>query len=238
MKTTNKRQYESLKSVLGLCEEQKEPIEAMPLGKPFMDALRQSVSKSGDALKGLSDGRNAGHEASAARYERATIVRQQAEDLIRTARVLGAPSGTAIDLPPLRIASHQQLIADARSVLEKVAPLADVFKAHKIQAYDDLPKQIALLDSGVGATKTARRQRAGARASLKDALGSGADAAAGLKPLFFAVVSGDPDKISQWENARRIGPSRTRKSNPPAAASAATPSLPAAPVTPAVEKAS
>ena len=228
MKTTNKRQYESLKSVLVLCEQHKEPIEAMPLGKPFMDTLRQSVSKSGDAFKGLSDGRNDGHQATADRYESATIVRQEAEDLIRTARVLGAPSGMAIDLPPLRIASHQQLIADARSVFEKVAPLADVFKAHKIQSYDDLPKQIAALDGGVNATKTARRLRAGARAALKDALGAGADAAAGLKALFLVVASGDPDMISQWENARRIGPSRTRKSDAPAAASAASEAAPAA----------
>jgi hypothetical protein len=235
MQTTNKRQYESLKSVLGLCEEHKEPIEAKPLGKPFMDSLRQSVSKSADAFKGVSDGRNAGHQASAARYARATIVRQQADDLIRTARVLGAPSGTAIDLPPLRNASHQQLIADARSVLEKVAPLADVFKAHGIRSYDDLPAQIASLDGSVDATKAARKQRAGARAALKDALGAGADAAAGLKPLFFAVVSGDPSKIGQWENARRIGPSRARKSGAPAAPAA--PSEPAA-VKPAVEKAS
>ncbi|HYM25085.1 MAG TPA: hypothetical protein VEU08_17835 [Vicinamibacterales bacterium] len=232
MKTTNKRQYESLKSVLGLCEEHKEPIEAMPLGKPFMDALRQSVSKSGDALKSLSDGRNAGHQASAARHASATIVRQQAEDLIRTARVLGAPSGTAIDLPPMRNASHQQLIADARSVLEQVAPLAGVFKAHKIQSYDDLPKQIALLDGGVDATKAARTQRAGARAALKDALGAGADAAAGLQPLFFAVASGDLDAISQWKDARRIGPSRAGKSAAPAA-----PPEPA-PAAPPVEKAS
>jgi len=160
MKATNKRQYESLKSVLALCEQHQERIEAMPLGKPFMDGLRQAVGKSGDSFKGLSDGRNAGHQASAARYESATIVRQQAEDLIRTARVLGAPSGTALDLPPLRNASHQQLIADARSVLDKVAPLAGVFKAHQIQAYDDLPKQIARLDGGVDATKAARKQRA------------------------------------------------------------------------------
>jgi hypothetical protein len=232
MNTTNKRQFESLKSVLALCEEHKEPIEAMPLGPPFMGTLRQSVSKSADALKGLSDGRNAGHQVSAARYDSATIVRQQAEDLIRTARVLGAPAGTAIDLPPLRMASHQQLIADARSVLEKVAPLAGVFKAHKIQSYDDLPKQIALLDGGVDATKAARTQRAGARAALKDALASGSDAAAGLKPLFFAVVSGDPDKISQWENARRIGPSRARKSKVPA------PAAVPAPAEAAVQKAS
>jgi len=230
--------------VLGLCEQHKEPIEAMPLGKRFMDALRQSVIKSGDSFKGLSDGRNAGFQASAARYDCATIVRQQAEDLIRTARVLGAPSGTVIDLPPLRMASHQQLIADARSVLEKVAPLADVFKAHKIRSYDELPAQIAMLDGGVDATKTARKQRAGARAALKDALGAGADAVAGLKPLFFAVVSGDPDKISQWENARRIGPSRARKSGAPAAASEPAPatSLPrqsaGGATTGAVEKAS
>ena len=235
MTTTNKRQYESLKSLLVLCEQHQEPIEAMPLGKPFMDALRQAVGKSGDSFKSLSDGRNAGHAATAARYESATIVRRQAEDLIRTARVLGAPSGTAIDLPPLRIASHQQLIADARSVLEKVAPLAGVFKAHKIQSYDDLPKRIAALDDGVNATKAARRQRAGSRAALKDALGAGADAAAGLKPLFFAVAAGDPDMISQWENARRIGPSRAGKSAAPAAAAA--PSGPA-PATPAAEKAS
>ncbi|HLJ56870.1 MAG TPA: hypothetical protein VKT77_17655 [Chthonomonadaceae bacterium] len=232
MLTTNKRQYEALKSVLVLCEQHKEPIEGVPLGKPFLDTLRQSVSKSADSLKGLSDGRNAGHEASAARRESAAIVRRQAEDLMRTARVLGAPSGTAIDLPPLRDGSHQQLIADARSVLERVAPLADVFRAHRIQSYDDLPKQIALLDGAVDATATARKQRAGARAALKDALSEGADAAAGLKPLFFAVVSGDPDQISQWKNARRIGPSRAGKSGAPAAAPAP------APATPAAEKAS
>ena len=227
MKTTNKRQYESLKSVLGLCEEQKEPIEAMPLGKPFMDALRQSVSKSGDALKGLSDGRNAGHEASAARYERATIVRQQAEDLIRTARVLGAPSGTAIDLPPLRIASHQQLIADARSVLEKVAPLADVFKAHKIQAYDDLPKQIDALDEAMKAKETANGNRAGARKALGEALKTGAEAAAGLEPLFLALVKGDPDKTAQWKRQRRIGPAHIQKDGVPAGAAAHVPDQPA-----------
>ena len=52
MRTTNKRRYESLKQLLALGEQYKEPLEAMPLGKAFLDQLRQSVGNGADYFKG------------------------------------------------------------------------------------------------------------------------------------------------------------------------------------------
>src|SRR5437762_8198088 len=123
----------------------------MPLGKTFLDQLRESVRKGADYFKGEAGGRNAAHEATVARSEQAVIVRQQANKLRRAARVLGAKSGAAMELPPLRETSDQQLLADARALVDAVTPLADVFKANRLRMYDDLQQQIAALDRAMGA---------------------------------------------------------------------------------------
>ena len=108
MRTTNKRRYESLKHLLALCEQYKEPLEAMPLGKAFLDQLRESVRKGADYFQSEAGGRNAAHEATVARGEQAVIVRQQANKLRRAARVLGPKTGVTMELPPLRETSDQQ----------------------------------------------------------------------------------------------------------------------------------
>jgi hypothetical protein len=224
MRTTNKRRYESLKHLLALGEQYAEPLEAMPLGKAFLDQLRESVQDGADSFKSEAGGRNAAHEATVARGEKAVKVRQQANQLRRAARVLGPKSGVAMELPPLRETSDQQLLADARALLDAVKPLADVFKAHKIQVYDDLRQEIASLDSTMDAQAKGRNERKGAGTAVNDALKSGAAAAAGLEPLFFAVVAGDPQKAIEWKNTSRVGPARTKKD------------VPAEPATPVAEK--
>ena len=221
MRTTNRRQFDALDRLLGLCEEQRQPLEAMPLGRTFLDQLRQSVSKGADYFKGVSSGRKAAHLASKARSDAAVSVRQQANDLMRAARVLGAASGVAMPLPPLREASHRELIVDTRSLLDVVAPLADVFKGHRIQSYDDLPTQIAALDTALRAKETANGDRKGAGKALTDALKDGAKTVAGLEPLFLAVVRGDSQKAATWKSQRRIGPAHLTKGDVPA-----TPTVP------------
>ena len=51
MRTMNRRLFDALDRLLVLCEEYREPLEAMPLGKTFLDELRQSVSKGADYFK-------------------------------------------------------------------------------------------------------------------------------------------------------------------------------------------
>ena len=227
MRTTYKRRYESLKHLLALCEQYKEPLEAMPLGKAFLDQLRESVRKGADYFKSEAGGRSAAHEATVARGEQAVIVRQQSNKLRRAARVLGPKSGSAMALPKLRETSDQQLLADARALVDAVTPLADVFRAHKLRMYDDLQQQIASLDSTMDAQAKARSERKGAGTAVNDALRSGAEAAAGLEPLFFAVVEGDPQKAIEWKNTARVGPARIKKDDVPATPATPVPDKPA-----------
>jgi hypothetical protein len=226
MRTNNRRQFDALDRLLVLCEEYREPLEAMPLGKTFLDELRESVQKGADYFQGVSHRQTSVHLASKARRTATASVRQQANDLRRAARVLGARSGVAMPLPPLRDGSDRELIADTGALLDVVAPLSDVFTAHGIQAYNDLPKEIAALDEAMKARETANGGRAGARKALTDALKTGAEAAAGLEPLFLALVKGDPDKTAQWKRQRRIGPSRIQKDDVPAGAAAHVPAQP------------
>jgi hypothetical protein len=232
MKTTNKRQYESLKHLLALCEQHHEQLEATPLGKAFLDQLRQAVGNGAGYFKGEAGGRNAAHEATVLRGEKAVTVRLQANKLRRAARVLGTKSGVPMELPPLRDASDQQLIADTRALLDATTPLADVFRAHKIRAYDDLHQEIAALDSTMDAQAKGRRERKGAGTAVHAALRSGAEAAAGLEPLFFALVSDDPQTATEWKSAARVGPSRTKAG----AARTKKDDVPATPSVPAPEK--
>jgi hypothetical protein len=230
MRTDNRRQYDALERLLAQCEEYHEPLEAMPLGKSFLDQLRQSVSNAADSFKSQSSGRKAVHIASVARREAAVRVRQQANDLMQTARVLGPRAGVAMPLLPLREGSSRELAVDARSLLDVVAPLADVFKTHNIKAYDDLPKEIATLDSALKAKEGANGDRKGAGRALYEALKNGAEAVAGLDPLFLAVVRDNPEQTAKRKSARRIGPAHVTKHDVPAAATA-TP-----PVTPVTDK--
>jgi hypothetical protein len=227
MRTTNRRQYDTLERLLAQCEEKREALEAMPLGKSFLDQLRQSVGRAADCFKSQSSGRKAVHIASVARREAAVSVRRQANELQRTARVLGARSGIAMPLPALKEGSHRQLVVDTRSLLDTVAPLADVFKTHKIQVYDDLPAQITALDTAMKAKEGANGDRKGAGKALHDALKSGAEAVAGLDPLFLAVVRDNPEETAKWISQRRIGPARVAKDDVPAAATATVAAAPA-----------
>jgi len=228
MRTTNRRQYDMLERLLMLCEEYRERLEAMPLGKSFLDQLRESVGEGADAFKSQSSGRKAVHIASVARREAAVTVRQEANDLLQAARVLGARSGVAMPLPPLNDGSHRGLVMDARSLLDVVAPLATVFKTHLIHAYDDLPVQIAALDAAMKAKEGANGDRKGAGTALQKALKKGAEAVAGLDPLFLAVVRDNPEKTAKWKSQRRIGPAHITKDAVP---SAATPTVPETPAT-------
>ena len=147
MRTTNKRRYESIVSLLALCEEQHEPIEATPIGTELLSQLKGEATYVADLFKAQSSGRNVVHNATAKRRKTARTVRKSATALARHARALAPTSGLAIELPPLRKKSHRQLIADAQATLDAVQPLTDTFKAGKLTGPDDLTKQIVDLDA-------------------------------------------------------------------------------------------
>ena len=105
----------------------------------------------------------------------------------------------------------RRLIADARSALKAVAPLAAVFRARGITDYDELPMWIAWLDEAMEAHAASRRPETGA--AVSGALRKGAEAAVGLKPLFLAAVHGDYYRTAEWRRVRWTGPARARKRN-------------------------
>ena len=151
--------------------------------------------------------RRASRKAAADRRNCAVVVRLLTNDLLREARFLRAATGVAIELPPLWNGSRQRLVADARSVLAAVQPLAAVFRARGVTDYDELPKWIALLEEALAAHAASRR--AGG-AAMSDALRKGAEAAVGLQPLFLAAVHGDYYRAAEWSGVRWTGPARAR----------------------------
>ena len=227
MRSTNRRRYESLANLLALCEAHRDQLESTPLGTQLINQLGAVTTRVAGLFKTQSDGRNSAHDATGKRRTAARLVRRHATDLAQHARALGAVSGPAIQLPPLREGSHQQLIADARSAVDAVQPLAGVFKANKLTVLDDLPPQIAALDAAMKDQSAGRETHVGASAVVTEALNEGAQVAAALEPIFRSVVNGDPELIAKWKNARRIGPARPRKDDGPANATGPAPEKPA-----------
>ena len=78
MRTTNRRRYESIVSLLALCEDQHEPIEATPLGTQLLSQLKGEATYVADLFKAQSNGRNAVHDATAKRQTTALRVRKSA----------------------------------------------------------------------------------------------------------------------------------------------------------------
>jgi hypothetical protein len=210
VRTTNWQRCESLERLLARCEEYRDRLEAMPDGKPLLEQLRESVRTARGFVKprpaGPRAARQASRKAAADRRNSAVMVRLLTNDLLREARLLCA-TGVAIELPPLWNGNRRRLIADARSALEAVAPLAAVFRARGVTDYDELPRWIAWLEEAMEA-HAASRGRGGA--AMSDALRKGAEAAVGLQPLFLAAVHGDYYRAAEWSRVRWTGPARAR----------------------------
>ncbi len=228
MDIKNRRRYESIVSLLALCEEHREPIKATPLGTQLLDQLKSKATYVADLFKAQSNGRNAVHDAAAKRQETARRVRKSATALARHARALAPTAGLAIELPPLRKTSHQQLIADTRATLDAVQPLADTFKAGKLTGADDLAKQIADLDAAMKDQSVGRETHVGASATITEALNECARLAAAIEPFYLQAINGDPELTARWNSAKRVGPARSRKDGATAPATVPVPDKPAA----------
>ena len=157
MRTTNRERYESLERILARCEEYRDRLGTMPSGTALVQQLRESVKTAEDYFRTRPDRRRtprqtrqACRKAAADRLHSAMTVRRLTQDLLREARFLCAETGVAIELPPLWNGSRQRLVADARSALNTVAPLAAVFRTRGIASYDELPQWIARLDDAIG----------------------------------------------------------------------------------------
>ena len=227
MRTTNRRRYESIVSLLALCEEHREPIESTPLGTQLLSQLKGEATYVADLFKAQSNGRNAVHDATVKRQDTALGVRKSATALARHASALAPTSGLAIELPPLRKTSHQQLIADARATLDAVQPLADTFKAGKLTGPDDLTKQIAGLDAAMKDQSAGRETHVGASATITEALNECARLTAAIEPFYLQAINGDSELTARWKNAKRVGPARPRKDDATAPATTTVPDKPA-----------
>ena len=228
MNTTNRRRYESVVRVLALCEEQGTGIESTPPGTQLIGQLRASAAKAAGLFQTQSSGRNSVHDATAKRRALARLVSKNAAALARHARALAPTSGLAIELPPLRKNSDEQLIADSRALLDAVQPLAATFKAGKLTGLDDLTKQIADLDAAMKEQSAGRETHVGASATINQVLNECIRLTTAIEPFYVSAINGDPELIARWRNARRIGPARPGKDDAPADATVATPAKPAA----------
>ena len=227
MRTTNKRRYESIVELLALCEAQHEPIEATPIGAQLLSELKGEATHVADLFKAQSNGRNAVHDATVKRQKTARRVRKSATALARHARALAPTAGLAIELPPLRQTSHQQLIADTRATLDAVQPLADTFKAGKLTGPDDLTRQIDDLDAAMKAQSAGRETHVGASATIAGALNECTRLVTAIEPFYLQAINGDPELTVRWNNAKRVGPARPRKDDASAPATASGPDKPA-----------
>jgi len=223
MRATSKRQYESIVSLLAQCEDKREAIESTPLGTQLLGELKGEATHVADLFKAQSNGRNAVHDAAAKRRTNAHGVRRSATALARHARALAPTAGLAIELPPLRKTSDQQLIADARATLDAVHPLADTFKAGKLTGHDDLAKQIADLDAAMKDQSTGRETHIGASATITGALRECRRLVAAIEPFYLQAINGDPELTARWKNAKRVGPARPRTDAAPAPATETVP---------------
>ena len=225
MKRTNQRQYQAQVFVRDLCNVHRDQLEATPLGKTMVAQLDQSVNRAADGFKVQSDGRIVASQSARLRRKGCNALRTNVKHVVRASEMLPYTSTAGEPFPKVRRSTDQQLVADSKAIRERALPLAEAFTTNGLLPADlltDLQGQIAVVETAIAAQGAAKETHVGANAATVEAIRQGAIAIRALEPIFFHANAGDPNLISKWKIAKRIGPARKEAAAPPAQPPSAT----------------
>ena len=208
MRTTNRKRYEALAYLLARCEEDRRALERQPAVKPLLDRMRAAVQTARPHFREVPWRRRKHTRIPMDPQQmctRASLIRMQMNELMRTARLVAEATATNLKLPMLR-RSHRQFIEDAEAALEAMAPLAGALRARGITAHEHLPRQIESFKGRKSQGSPSRRVK-----TMSAVLTAGWQAAVQLRPLYYATFPTDPYRKYAWRKVRWTGPARRRK---------------------------
>ena len=212
MKTTSRRRQEAHVRTQAVCADHRGTFEATSVGKKMLAQLDTSVAdvEHGFAEQqgGLEDARRGGEDRRTSRRG----LRGGITAVVRISHLVGLDAGTSALVQMPTLGSDELLAADARMILDKVTPLADPFAAQGLPAnvLADLPGQIAALKQAKLAQAAGKERHLTANAAILTALDSGDEAVAALEKILVASQQ-DPDAMTAWNCAKRVGPSRAKE---------------------------
>src|SRR5579872_1344799 len=230
------RIYRSQIEVLALCAERRPQLEATSFGRQTLALLEQLVARVAGWDASQSDGRITGLQNTDARRGAVTTLLRSIRELVRVSHAIALPPSAAKAFPPVRKATDQQLVSDAKAMVAQAKLLSDAFVTNgplPADAFTTLDGQIAAVEGAIAAQGTSRVTLVAAGKAALDDLRQGQRAVRALEPIYLRAVAGDTRAIEAWKNARRIGPSRTADQQPDQATPPATTAAPAEPAEPA-----
>src|SRR5258708_9021054 len=193
---------------LGVCTDNHGLLDATDGGTQALGALGASVADvirwSTERQRRLEDERAA---AETCRTRRRNI-HDGLKAVVTVSRFVALDEGAAkIVVPPRRSGDGQRFV-DARAILDKVTPYTTAFLKQGLpqNVLKDLPAQIDGLLAAKAAQAKARTQRVAANQSLRDALKAGDQAIDLLHTIVVNTPNVDPNIVTQFRLAKRIGP--------------------------------
>lgn len=223
------RQYRALRDIRELCAKRPEAFRDDPVAATKRAELDTAIENAKTAFDDHQSGVATHRRCTARRRAGRAALRAGLKAVAQTGPVVAieAGSGLAFEMP--KGCKDEQLLSIATDFHTRAVPYADQFASHKQppNVIADLPGQIAELDSAIAAQRNARHNHKAVRSAIAQILRRGFDAVDALERIYRNAFRNDPRAISEWEEARRIGPAQ-----PPAADAQSQGPAPADPVKP------
>ncbi|HZR23118.1 MAG TPA: hypothetical protein VFA59_05970 [Vicinamibacterales bacterium] len=192
----------------GVCTEHRDVFDVTPGGAKVRTALATQVTEV-DRLLAFQQRCIEERRAATADIRRAhaTIV-QTARTIVRVGRLIDLPDAPMRTLQlPVRMA-HDDLLAYARGLLDRVLPHADTFIAEGLpaDALTQLTNAIARLTSARAAQATARQQFSGAFELIHEAQETATRTIAALEAIALSTADAPHELVTKLRIAKRVRP--------------------------------
>jgi hypothetical protein len=214
MRNDIRRRHDAHVRVNGVCFEHRALFDATPGGRATRSALGTSIAEV-DRLLAVQTRSNEDRRAST---EERRVARQALRNAAKAVVAVGrlvrvdAITTTAMQLP--RKASDDELVADARGLVNRVSAYVDAFVAVGLppDALNHVQTAIRKLAAARDAGASARQRFAAAAALIRDAQNASRLIIAALEAIAINLPAANPEVVTKLRLARRVG--RRRESRP------------------------
>jgi len=176
------------------------------LGKQLITELESTIDalEAHTAAETSSD--SASRQGTTSRSEARAAVREDLENINRTARTMDHEPGLneKFRLPPRD--NDQVLLSAARAFLADALPLKAQFVAHEMPAdfLEDLQADIQAMEEAIDNQSGGRGNRAGAKAAIDDAIERGRVIARKLDAIVNNKYRNSPATLAEWASVSHI----------------------------------
>ena len=209
MRKTIRRKHEAQRRAHTVCLSVRSVVEATDSGKAALAKLGASVDQVESLYTAQQQALNARRVAAADCDAARGRIRDLLKAVVGVSRVVQLPEGTAVVMRVPEVGPDELLLADANAIHDAAAANAAAFVAAGLpeNVLTDLQAQIAAFKAAKAVIATVRNTFKATAQAARTALQSGDEANAVLDAILAHAPNADPQALTRFRAAKRVGPS-------------------------------